>query len=196
MQFAKEAPSLVIAIESTEAQINKSIESREQLSGRLVSDPNANALQKALVGGRTITSAHEDIKKGDAENAVENCLKDTHGEQFSPDADKEMVAYLTKIDKVDLHQVPHCDGTQMPSGFPVVAPGISVQRSNTAVEDALEVVCKSFPKPMKAHAGKVTFPKQKDPVQIKQEKQQKKEAGIKTSKSLSEVVLEVCKSGF
>jgi hypothetical protein len=69
------------------------------------------------------------------ENAV---LKDTHGEQFSSDADKEVVNYLTTVEKINLDASPAHNPWGQPAfhGFPTV-------QKSTAVTDALDSICKS-----------------------------------------------------
>ena len=185
MKFASEAPSLIEHFEGNQAQINKSIEARETLSGRLASDAQSNTLQKSIDAGIPIERAHEaGLMK--SEDALNECLKNNHGEQFHSDADKEVVAFLTQSAKIDTAVMPHDDGKQL-HGFPIA-------RSNSAVVDALETVCKSG-EPTPCPVPTPASPDAEKPAPKAEEPQPKKEEPVK--KSDVEVALdEVCKSGF
>jgi len=103
-------------------------------------------------------------------------LKDNHGESHHSDASKELIE--DKVDEVD--RVTAADEEEAPATRVRLAVSASggVWRS---VESALDDLCKGFDNMPLKPGGKAKKPA-KDPVEVKQELQQKKELGVSKAK--------------
>ena len=129
-------------------------------------------LKKSLIKGDGLNKAIAFLTGGDPTEAE---LKDNHSESWHSDADKEVVAYLTTIEKIDLTSSPTHNPAVVPgpqSGFP--------RPLNRSVEEALDLV-KSFDNKPPMAGRKVRKPK-KDPEQVKQERAQERDLGVKKSR--------------
>lgn len=124
----KAIPSLLDTVEENGA-VKKAIESGCLTSGRVKSTDDEF--------GKGMTFIMQ-IGQPNAVDPAQAELKDTHGEQFHSDADKQVVEYLTTIEKIDLKNSPiHnpyvVNGPQ--SGFPMA-------QKSAAAAAALDDLCK------------------------------------------------------
>jgi len=176
-------PSLIEVAPDNLAMSNRIKKGHLQQERQGVEDSSRERLWKGIGADENDLVKH-DLKapsipqhaKGDAngDGYGSESLKDNHGESHHSDASKELIE--DKVDEVD--RVTAADEEEAPGTrvrLAVSAAG-GVWRSRS-VESCLDDLCKGFDNMPLKPGGKAKKP-EKDPVQRKQEQQQKKELGV------------------
>lgn len=145
--FVSELPPLLIN-ESENEDVVKSIKDNTcTLHGRLNARPDLLPIQKSLVKGEPIEKAHMIVleKVGDLSEAGESqpdYLKNTHGEDWHDDADKEMIQYFTTTKQIDPARCPVYNPPTQPDPRGLFT-GAGIFTRSEKVEQALDNICKS-----------------------------------------------------
>ena len=164
-------------------------------SGRVDSDNNSprHRLEKGLaVGFMGADLAEESVKFHAAraeEPRPENAnLINTHAENFHSDADKQMLDYLTSVEKIDTYEPSHSDfSTAVTSKKSLGSTLDDLTKSDSnPIASALDDLVKGFPMPPKAGA-KAKKPA-KDDEEKKEEKAQEKDLGFKKKSMTTEAL--------
>jgi hypothetical protein len=140
-----ELPALLINEKESDDVVKSIKEGNCTLQGRLNSQPEILPVQKSFVKGEPIEKAHMIVMgigdMGEMNEDHPDYLKNTHGEDFHPDADKEMIQYFTTTKQIDPSRCPVYNPPTQPDPRGLVT-GAVVYTKSEKVESALENLCK------------------------------------------------------